>query len=386
MKKKILLLFALIVSITGAYANNGTLSIQNIRNMIPGYSGSFDIVLSGSDNTYCAFNLNIVMPEGLNYDTYVNGALLSDHTANVTLHEAINEDPAYRTFIVESANTTNFSATNGTLLTIKFTVATNASGSPEGSIFNITMSDNNGIAYSLDELVYSVPVDNTLFLDENDDYTPEAFTGINVHVNRALEANKWSTIVLPFAMTADQVTETFPDGIRIGYFKGMEPHYDVDENFENVTINFENRSAIDAHTPYIIKVPTAMPNGFTANNVTVTEFTGNVGIYNDENKPLINQNGDPIYEGPAVVYGDMIKKTSQGKTKYYYDEESNNDMIGTYKPITIRDLGIFLNNNTFVFSKGKSKLKGFRAYLYNYSVYYVADPSRQFIINFNDDS
>lgn len=367
MKKKILLLFALIVSITGAYANNGTLSIQNIRNMIPGHTGSFDIVLSGSDNTYCAFQFNIAMPNGLTlikYDTtndiYAkNGPLLSNHTQSVTDHTT------YWTFIIESSSTANFSAANGTLLTIYFSVDANASGTPEGSLSSIVMSDNQTNAYNLSEINYSVPVDNTLFLDENDDYTPEAFTGINVHVNRALKANTWSTIVHPFAMTAEQVTATFGEGVKIGKFTNMTLTWDTnEENVEGVTVNFAEQDAMDAHTPYIIKVPTAMLDGYTVSGVDLTEFTGTkIGTR-------------VIYDDPAIINGQW----KQGKYQFA------DDMVGTYKPITLNEGNLFLSDNVFKMSKGKSKLKAFRAYFSNENIYYDDGSSRSFIINFNDGS
>ena len=86
MKRKLLLFALLLAGLTNVRAANGSLSIANIRNVVPGYSGSFDIVLTGSDNTYCAYQFNLALPEGLTYTGYTNGALLTNHTADVTDH------------------------------------------------------------------------------------------------------------------------------------------------------------------------------------------------------------------------------------------------------------------------------------------------------------
>jgi hypothetical protein len=276
-----------------------------------------------------------------------------------------------------SLSNDNFTGTEGVVLKIKFDVASAAtSGTAYVKNAGFTYSSETYRATDASELLN---VNNTLYLDENEEYTPEAFDNVNAYVNRTFQANRWSTIVLPFAMTADQVTATFGDGVKIGYFKGINYESDTDDNITSVTVNFEEREAMDAHTPYIIKVPTAMPEGFTVNNVNVTEFAGN---FDGENQ-IADASGNAIYDGPAVVYGEM----KQNKKKWYYDVMTSNDMIGTYKPIDELDANcLFLLDNVFRISTGKSKLKAFRAYFYNYDVDSEYFASRSFIINFNDGS
>ena len=387
MRKKLLLLTTLLAITLGLRAENadGILSVTNIVNAIPGYTegGSLDIVLNQTNTTdWASFQFDIQLPDGITYTGYEPGELIDGHTFNV----ASQGNNTTRISAANTTTSTNFKAKQGRLATIKFAVAGGkALNTYQATLSTIRVSLITSTTYNVADFNFNIEVSRKLTLDENKDYTPVAIENVNAYVNRPLNANTWSTIVHPFPMTAAQVTETFGEGTRIGYFTGMEPTY-VGENLTSVSVNFTEQNEIAAHTPYIIKVPTAKPEGYTVNGVNVTEFEGNYGLFNTESKPLNKENGDPVYEGPAVVYGEMKSKKVGPTTKYYYDVDTSNDMIGTYKPMTIPNYYLFLNNNSFIFSKGKSKLKGFRACFYDVWVYYEDTGSRQFIINFNDGS
>lgn len=51
---------------------------------------------------------------------------------------------------------------------------------------------------------------------------PEAAEGVNVRVKRTIKANEWSTLVLPFAMTAEQVKSAFGNDVQLADFTGVE--------------------------------------------------------------------------------------------------------------------------------------------------------------------
>jgi len=317
----------LLASVTGVYAEGeGALSIQNIRNVIPNYSGSFDIVLSDADVTYCAFQFDIAMPAGLDYTTYVNGSLLSDHTVSVTDHTT------YKTFIVESASVANFSATNGTLLTIKFTVDQNASGTPSGSLSNIVMSDANNTGYNLSAIEYSVPVGNTLTLDENDASLPTIDHNVDVIVKRSLKAGVWNTLVLPFPMTSAQISSAFDayGGIQIAELSSVVSDGVYDDDVEkyfgsSIQVNFTNVTEMAAHRPYIVKVASSITD-FSVSDVTITSPPEN-----------------------------FYYRVGSGKDRGWF--------YGNYNsPMTISKNDVFITDNQFKYSTGNSKLKGYRGY------------------------
>ena len=58
-------------------------------------------------------------------------------------------------------------------------------------------------------------------LNESYDYTAVAATGVDMVLTRSIAANSWSTIVLPFAMTSDQITSTFGDGTKVAQLTGI---------------------------------------------------------------------------------------------------------------------------------------------------------------------
>ena len=150
--------------------------------------------------------------------------------------------------------------------------------------------------------------DKTTFLDENTDYTPVAETDARVKLTRTINAGNWSTIVLPFDMTADQVTTTFGEGTKLAGIFGYA---------EN-TLNTVEQTYITANEPCFIRVA----NDFSSATIS----------------------GVTIKEGTPEKVIDGIK------------------LVGKYSSGTIADGDYFLSNNNLYKSTGKSKIKPFRAY------------------------
>ena len=146
-------------------------------------------------------------------------------------------------------------------------------------------------------------------LNEGYDYTPVAATGVDVVLTRSITADNWSTIVLPFSMTAEQVTTTFGEGTKIA---GISSYSDKKLSTEAIT-------SITANVPCFIKVPTDFSTA-TISGVTI-------------------QTGTP-------------EKEISGNFK----------LVGTYSSATIANGDFFLKDNQLYKSTGKSKIKPFRAY------------------------
>lgn len=173
------------------------------------------------------------------------------------------------------------------------------------------------------------PVDSRVVLNEESTTAPVAATNVDVRVIRTINANEWSTIVLPFAMTETQVKEAFGDGVELSDFIG----YVYDEENDRMTINFSDVTAIEANHPYIIKV-----------SQNVTEFTAD-GV-----------DVDPVDE-PIVA---TVKRTRKQWSEF----------IGTYVAgFSLADLledeiyPLFLSGNSFWYaSEDTQPMKAFRAY------------------------
>ena len=330
MKKKIVLLLTLLASITYAHAD-GFVSIENVRNAVPGYTGSFDIVLSTSNTeTFQAYQLDVQLPEGFSFsgtatnfsDCYKQGALLTTHATTVS-----DQGNNTRRFSGNANPNASFTSTSGTLLTIYFTVDANASGDLTANLKNISFANTSNASVSSDDATGNITVGSVVTLSEDDTTAPIAISNVDVTVERTLKAGVWNTIVLPFDVPANQIATVFGEGTEIGSFNECTVNGD-----NSVTVSFTESNSINAHTPYIIKV---------SDNLTKIDATG-VSITESSNLTT-DKSSQAFYPGMGNVT--ITKK-----------------MIGSYVPVTLDENLLFISDNNFMFSKGKSKLKGFHAY------------------------
>ena len=104
-------------------------------------------------------------------------------------------------------------------------------------------------------------------LSENETFTAEAKT-VDVTLNRTLTTN-WNTIVLPFALTADQVSSVFGEGTKVASFK------DSSTEGTTTTLNFETAEAMEANVPYLIKPATA-GSSYTISGATIVAATNDL--------------------------------------------------------------------------------------------------------------
>lgn len=212
----------------------------------------------------------------------------------------------------------------GDLFTVEVTVpAETALGSYPVTINNIRVNGN--IIATTVEFNIVVVNTHTVILDETSTTAPKAANGVNVRVKRTINANEWSTICLPFAMSAAQCKAAFGDDVQLANFTSWSSEEDGGGNIVAINVGFTPVTAIEANHPYIIKVSSA-----------VTEFT------------VDGVNIAPEDE-PTVQVG--TKKAERGY------------MIGTYVTnFTVPSEDLFLSGGKFWYSKGQTKMKAFRAY------------------------
>lgn len=347
--KKILLLISAMFGITGSAFADVTLSVDDVT--IP-KNGEADVVVRFSKeetDKFAGWNFQLQLPEGLSFLTWINSD--NEIEAVYTPGDCYTEaSPTFTTKPVDNILNANYFSTNtingqtGILVTfrMKVTGEFNVGDVLSGTLTEIGISDNFGNSYSVADASFTItigePTDGRIVFDEKtDNANALAATGINdVRVHRTINANEWSTIVLPFAMTEAQVKEAFGEDVQLADFTG----YDVIEesgNIIGITVNFDEVTAIEANHPYIIKVGTA-----------VTEFTVDGVDIAPEAAPCVSF-GYETGRRPVVYHPVDFIGTYTADFDFFNDAQSGH--------------AIFLSGGKFWYATASTRhMKAFRAY------------------------
>ena len=341
--KKILLFACAMFAFVGKATAEDTFSVDNVT--LP-QNGEADVVVRfnlDEGSTCSGYYFNLQVPQELEFVTYEkNSKTYVSYTAGDCYDETPtitpNIDDGFLKVGCLNANSDPLNKQSGIL--VIFRIKTNSTISVgdtfTGTLTEGTISAENGTIHDVANTTFTItisePADSRTILDEASTVMPEAATGVDVSVKRTLVANVWYTIVLPFAMTSQQMKEAFGDGIQLADFTGYEASYDDEDNVTAIKVNFSSVSSMEANHPYIIKV-----------NKPISEFTLNEVDIDPEEEPV-----------HAVVK----------RTRKQWSE-----MIGTYVANTeVPEMTLFLSGNQFWYSTGNTKMKAFRAYFDFYDV------------------
>ena len=349
MKKNIFILFALLASFLPVHAENG---VRVGEAYIPqGGIGTIDIELVNDDYELTACDITLTLPEGLSFVLNDKGNPTAARTGRMddesfTVSTAMQTERAAK-FICYSNLKLPFADTSGTLLKVYVKADAELAVGTElaAALGNLTFTTTGVKEVRFEDVAFDIEiVENRVLLDETSEVMPEAAEGVNVRVRRTIKANEWSTLVLPFAMTAEQVESAFGNDVQLADFTGVETEEDQDENIVGLTVNFNDVSAIEANHPYLIKVSSA-----------ISEFTVDGVNIQPEDEPTVNK--DPM---------------KMGSLRFY------NSFVGTYVAKTeVPELSLFLNGNKFWYSTGTTKMKAYRAYFSFYTVLSEVDSSAE---------
>lgn len=351
MKKKVLFaVCSLLMCFGHAWADE--LTIGNVT--IP-QGGTADLMVNysfTSTTDKVGFTFSIALPEGISFvkdedgdPVYLKDAMSIDKLNIVCAGEG--------NFAGQPANATaTIKGTVGTLLTLTLKAdASLAVGSDyDVNVTKVTFQeqvDGSVKDINLNDFTFKVtigePVDTRTILDENSTVEPVAETNANIRVRRIINAGEWSTICLPFAMTAEQVKASFGEDVELADFNGINTTYADDETtVTGIKVKFNTVSAIEANHPYIIKVSEAISE-FTVDNVDIV-----------------------VEEMPSVDKDEYRTGSGTKKDPYVY---LYNSFVGSYLNQTVvPDLCLFLSDNKFWYSVGTTEMKGFRAYFDFYDV------------------
>lgn len=304
-----------------------TLVVADVE-VLPGTTGKYALEINVGGGEYTGFQYDIEFPS-TGFSTPTTGK--STVNASWTGGSIIPGDLTAGKGRLSALSISNDLIPTGDIKigTVSFDVANDV---PLGE-YNVTISNFEFLSgttrTSVSNVTFKVKVVNvlTVILDETSTTPPEDATGVNVIVKRTINANEWSTICLPFAMSEAQTKAAFGDDVQLAYFTGYEITK-VGSDVTGITINFEDddlSEGFSANYPYIIK---------TSKNITEFTLLATIAPHDVE---------ETFKRGRNVV----------------------GSFIGTYQAETaVPENDLFLNDNNFWYSKGKTKMKAFRAYFH----------------------
>ena len=314
MKKKLLLFIAAFFALSGnVTAASYTVSVPDFD----GYKGSdatMEIELT-NDVIVAGTQFDMTLPEGVTFASYE----LTERTTGMTLS---SDNGRYILFSMPDQGVKHTIAVgNGTILKFTFNIAeTVATGVYPITFANATISDesNASVPITIAQATLTVKEMATVTLDEESTTVPTATTEpVIAKVKRSIKAGQWSTICLPFAMTSDQLTEAFGDGVELAEFTGYEVE---DGNYaepSGITLQFTKlaeTAGTVANNPYLIKVTNAITydEGFTVKNVTLNP---------DKNKTrVVKTITDEDYNDYTINFIGNLAKTKLTINSFFISE------------------------------------------------------------------
>ena len=327
MKKNIILLLAACLLCVGQAVADNRLMVSDV-NVPQGGEATIEIGCE-FDTEFTAFELQIALPEGLSLKTDEGGYLIVERTFDTNHILTGNLLPSNGNYKITCRSMENLSMpTSGALLRVtlladaSLTLGTSLDASITACEFTRT-ADSQG--ESLDDVPFTVNITEfRTILDEASTTLPVAETNANVRVKRTINADEWSTICLPFAMTEAQVKASFGDDVELGDFSSWSSEEDDEGAIVAINVGFTTVSEMEANHPYIIKV-----------SEKVTEFTVDGVDIEPEEEPMIQ----------------VGKRAAE-----------RGWMHGTYVVTTVPEENLFLSGNKFWYSTGNTTTKGLRGY------------------------
>lgn len=325
--KKTLLLFAALFAGIGLTTAQ-TLTIPDVY-VLPGGTASFGLVVDVPANSYAGFQFETTLPTGI---TYTEETTVSSDWDGTFQTSAVN--------FKGSASSTKLTPIPAGGIVIA-TAEIEADASLALGTYDVTISNFEFLGYSggaedkkIADVTFKVIVTDEIILDENAAGAPAATTAAaSILVKRTIKANEWSTICFPFPISVANLKTAIGDNdCQLAEFKGYDAEKDTDGKVLGIKLNFANFTAagIKANTPLIIKTTR-----------DVSEF---------EVSAKLTPNDDP-----STIIKELNEET--------FEEEEICRMQGTFTAGTVvPNNSLFISENKFYYSTGKTKMKGFRAY------------------------
>ena len=343
MKKKILSLLALLTIVCTAGAQNA-LTAEAV--VVP-QNAEGELIINyqfDQEGLYAGYQFEIALPEGIIAVTNEKGNVV------VTKGEAHEESHSVSTNYDTEANVVKIACfssegdillgQSGNLLSIGLLVTgeLEVGQTLTGTIQGVSLSTEAAVSVQVGSSTFSIivgePDDGRIKFNETSTTLPKYTAGDkgNVRMVRTIKAGQWSTIVLPFTLTKAKAETAFGSDVELAEFSGFEVDYGDDEDNViplGITINFATygmsaKKGMTGGKPFLIKTSRDIAS-FEADEVSLVSAVTNVSKTDD-------------YDTSGKFTGSLVK---------------------TVIPAD----GLFLYNNMFYYSTGKTNIKAFRAWL-----------------------
>ena len=352
--RKIVVMLLFIVGAGVACAEDG-LTVKDVAIPKDG-KAMLAIETAFESDAYFGYQLEVVLPKGVSISLDKNGRPSAESYTELDIVGSIisstSESTTYQ-FVASKMSNPHIPAGSYVLVVVPVeTDGTLSVGDAlDGSIRNILFSDGTQKGMGMADVKFAVDVTDKLVLDENSPIVPLATDDVtDLLVKRTIKANVWSTLCLPFDMDEEQTATAFGDDVQLAEFD----YYELNDD-GSISVYFEDADIADGiyhNWPYIIK---------TSSDISEFEVTAKV---------------EPDEESAVDEY-----ETGKGKNKKTVGTFSGTLHAGTVIP----EKNLFLNNNKFYYSVGKSKSKAFRAYFWFKDVLADLDSaSSRMSMNFNE--
>lgn len=354
MKQRIMTLCIAALMVVQGYCGV-TLTVPDV-NIAPGSSSNVVIYYDLGAEPYTAYQLDIAYPEGISSvsDEDGNPAFTAGDVYNKEhIVSSIYTSKGLDRFQCFSITSLPLTSQSGILLVLPIKAQkTLAEGTYTATISPIEFVQTNATPDRPEAVTFNIKVTKRVVLDESSTVAPSAAEGVEVQVKRTINADEWSTICLPFAMSEEQLTATFGSDVELADFTSWTSQENGDGAIVAINVSFAKVTAMEANHPYIIKV-----------SEKVDEFT---------------------------VKGVDIAPVATPTVQVGANNSQRGFMYGTYVTATIPAENLFLSGNKFWYSVGKTQTKAFRGYFKFRDVleeYYgnAANASSRISFSFNDE-
>lgn len=330
-KKTIITFLALFTCILGISAEN-SLAVNGAL-VTKGNTGSFNIELINPDDAFCAFQMDIALPEGLTFVSVSKGGRL---TSAHSLGNSAQGGNVIRFSSIDTEQNRYYLGESGTLFTVTVSVsdALSVGDILTAQLKNVEFARKDESMFKIAQQDFSIEITDRVVIDENSAALPTTQSSVNVLVKRTINKDVWNTICLPFKMTNDQKKDVFGEDVQVANFNSIE------SDAGKFVLNFTSRSAtavIPINTPILIKT-----------SKDITEFTvDNVDV---------SPGASPKKDVDIEVYDEDEDQTIKVTVGTFYGTLKN----GTVLPENY----LFLNNDEFNYSTGSTIIKGLRGYFW----------------------
>ena len=186
-----------------------------------GGTATLDIQLNNEQVLSPVFEFYLRLPEGITVVNHSEKLGNRFDKSKVSVSCELNETRYWIMAMINqpfSQNDGPIPGEDGTIVTLELQAnddlneGTVVFGTIEDPSFITWFADKNGDPVTIPspvdfQISIGAPADTRLLLDETSTTAPEVATGVDVRVKRTINANEWSTICLPFAMSTAQCKE-----------------------------------------------------------------------------------------------------------------------------------------------------------------------------------